>query len=173
MTDPATPPADPRVPYAVHPEAPEYPEDHIICPYCLYEDHEPGEHSALRHDGDSTEFECPECDQVSVVSLQVTCEYLTEPIDPEVPRKPFSVMVALEGTAVATKIDPSSTGSSLIVATLVRLQRDPFNIQSKDFIGGFMLEDAAGGALKNFQLLVSQGVRPNHQLFIKRKPVTP
>lgn len=172
MTDPAAPPAT-RVPYAVHPDAPEYPDDYIVCPYCLYEDHEPGEHSALRHDGDSTEFECPECDQVSIVSLQVTCEYLAEPIDPEAPRKSFSVIVAFEGTARATKIDPSLSGDSLIVATLVRLQRDPIHIQSKDFIGGFMLEDAAGNALKAFQPLVSQGVRPNHQLFIKRKPVTP
>lgn len=159
-------------PYIAHPDAPDYPNEHcIVCPYCLYEDHEPGEHSGLRHDGDTTHFECPECDQVSRVTLSVTYEYLAEPIDPEIPRKPFLVNVTCEGEAsVKEYVYPESIAINLFIQTWTSLGRDPFassGIYQLELIG----DD--GKPLKKGTSLVNQGVRPDHQLLIRRKVPVP
>ncbi len=158
-----------REPYAVHPDACDYPDDKITCPYCLYEEREDlCECTSLRHDGDSTEFECPECDQVSKVTLHVTCEYSTEPIDPEVPRKAFEVMVSLEGgAAVSHTIYPGSAGINLVITALARAELDSNHFHD------FVIEDQHGQVFRSTRSLVAQGVRPGHQLFIKRKASTP
>lgn len=165
------PPA--RAPYTPHPDAPEYhDEQKIVCPYCLYEDHEPGEYRSLERDGDETEFECPECDQVSNVSMRLTREYLAEPIDPEVPRKPFEVTATLEGEQVTLSCGPKTTGTHLLIPALIKFKLDPF-FQGNDCPSNFYLENASGSPLRMVTSLVSQGVRAGHHLIIKRKSSPP
>ncbi len=168
-----TPSWCPLLAAVLHPDAPIHPDEHcIVCPYCLYEDDEPGEYSSLEHDGDTMFFECPECGQTSKVTVSITREYLSEPVDPEIPRTAFYVNISYEGEPSFPMLlaPASSTSINIFVAALLKTGRDPF---LAGVLQQLVLEGHDGTPLSTASLLVNQGVRPNHQLTIRRKVTEP
>lgn len=51
---------------------------HIVCPYCGYRDDDCD--GVIRNDGDSTEWECGECEKTFKVTTYINVNYTSEPI---------------------------------------------------------------------------------------------